>query len=262
MHSTSDIDTELTAALDRIHWRHAKVDDPRRSGLSDEPAQILEHLTRYSTMLPMWVRGHDALDGLILLNWLWWEDRRRERSLLRRGLAAGLTHRELGEPLGITTTQGVRDRLDRLDALLAHDRPDEKLTRAARHEAAQHATRARWIADHEADARTVIENLIREIARVPELAPLLTVPVTASEVGRGDEHAVLMADAAEWFSELRADLATPQLSPATIGVLNIAIAPLRSLLHDLGLDPGHGLWRALRAAEQLRSRDAAARGTT
>ena len=70
---------EVEAALARITWRHDTVDDPRRSGLSDDPAAVLEYLTRYSTPLPQWAIATDTLDALVLTGWLWWEDRRRER---------------------------------------------------------------------------------------------------------------------------------------------------------------------------------------
>jgi hypothetical protein len=124
--------TELDAAITRVLWRHRHIDDPHRAGLGTEPRDVLEQLTRGSVALPRWVVAADTLDGLVLSVWLWWEDRRRERALLRRGLHLGLTLGELGTPLGISSPQGLRDRLDRLDALLAFDRPDEKLTRAAR----------------------------------------------------------------------------------------------------------------------------------
>jgi hypothetical protein len=249
---TSDIDTRVTrtevaSALQRIHWRHAKVEHHRRSGLSDDPAGVLEHLTRHSATLPQWVIAADTLDALVLSGWLWWEDRRRERSLLRRGLHAGLTHRELGTPLGIATRQGLRDRLDRLDALLTHDHPDEKLTRGARHEAAQHDVRSRWVAEHEPWIRSVLESLFQEIARLPRL---LSAPAARTSDSGGRE---LAAEAGEWLAELRTDLEAGRFSPATLSVLGLALGPLRILIHDQELDPAHGLWRAIRAADHLRA---------
>jgi hypothetical protein len=242
---------EVDAALARIHWRHAHVDDPRRSGLSEDPADVLEHLTRHSIPLPPWVIAADALDGLVLQTWLWWEDRRRERALLRRGVRAGLHHRELAGPLGIASRQGLRDRLDRLEALLAHDHPDEKLTRAARREATQRVDRQRWIAERAAIVRAVVDRLFRELARAPEFSTILT----CIEDGSADreDRSSPMVEAGEWLTELRADLEEDQLSPATLGVLGLALAPLRIALHDSGLDEGHGLWRAVRDAERLRS---------
>jgi hypothetical protein len=247
--------TEVDAAITRIYDRHHHVDDPRRSGLSDDPAGVLEYLTRYSTTLPQWVIAKDTLDSLVLHTWLWWEDRRRERALLRRGKRAGLYLREMGAPLGINTHQGVRDRLDRLDALLAHDHPDEKLGRAARSEAARNEDRALWIAEHENQIRAVVETLLRELARVPALAPLLTdaPPDVPEDGGRDDERARLSTETAEWLTELRADLDQSAISPATLGLLGLTVAPLRILLHDTGLDPAHGLWRALRGVDRVRA---------
>ncbi len=248
---------EVEAAIARVHWRHAKVDHPRRSGLSDDPAGVLEHLTRHSASLPQWVIGEDTLDGLTLQSWLWWEDRRRERALLRRGLRAGLYLREMGTPLGITTHQGVRDRLDRLDALLARDQPDEKLTRAARRAAALDESISGWLDAHSGRVRAVIARLLYETDRVPELAVTAgpSEPDSAggwSSSDGGGEHEVLQ-EAAEWLGELRVDLDSNAVSPATVSLLGLAVGPLRIGLQRLDLDPGHGLWRVVREVDRLRS---------
>ena len=244
--------TEVDAALDRIVWRHDKVEHPRRSGLSDDPAEVVEHLTRHSATLPQWVVMQDTLDALVLTTWLWWEDRRRERALLRRGLYVGLTHRELGTPLGITTRQGLRDRLDRLDALLAHDHPDEKLTRTARRDAALDDPRRRWIAAHAGHIHAVLTRLLAQLDRVTALGTLgATTAVAVS--GSPDTTAVdPIVEAGEWLVELRADLAEGTLSPATLSLVGLVLAPLRIAARDAGLPHGHGLWRAIREASELR----------
>jgi hypothetical protein len=249
---------ELDAAVRRIHRRHERLDDPRRSELSDDPAQVLEYLTRHSGWLPQWALAQDTQDGLVLNVWLWWEDRRRQLALLRRGRRAGLYWRELGAPLGIDD-QGARDRHDRYTALLAHDRPDEKLTREARRESA-HAERHRaWVHAHTADIRAVLERLLTQLGRVPALAPALHPLPDAPEdstptaPGRPVDHTEKLAEAAAWLAELRVDLEKDSYSPATLAVLGLALTPLRQALSDLRIAPNHGLWTAIHAADELRS---------
>ncbi|MDT7703001.1 MAG: hypothetical protein QOJ30_5326, partial [Pseudonocardiales bacterium] len=100
------------------------------------PRDVLDYLARRGPAgIPRWVAAADTADALILSTWCWWDDRRREHRLLRTGRSLGLSLSELGAPLGITTRRGTQDRIDRLDALLRYDRPDEQLTRAARCEA-------------------------------------------------------------------------------------------------------------------------------
>ena len=65
--------------------------------------------------------------------------------------------------------QGLLDRVDRLEALLRFDRPDEKLTRAARQaaRAADHRrlVETRWIDEHRAELLRVIEALVHQADR-------------------------------------------------------------------------------------------------
>jgi hypothetical protein len=242
---------EVDEAIGRVLWRHRRVDDPRRSGLGTEPREVLEHLTRHSVGLPQWAAAADTLDALVLTTWLWWEDRRRERALLRRGLHLGLTHTELGVPLGITTRQGLRDRLDRLDALLAYHRPDEQLTREARREARASDPRQAWLDAHRGLVQEVLSTLLDQADRLDT---------------QGDPHGDNSGDNSEpaeedWLGELRADLAADRLTPATLSMLGLALGPLRITVHQAGLAPGHGLHRAIRAADAVRGDLARATGT-
>jgi hypothetical protein len=249
---------EVDAAIARIHRRHADIDDPRRSALSDDPAEVLEYLTRNSTLLPQYVIGADTLDGLVLHTWLWWQDRRRERALLRRGEQAGLYLREMGGPLGVHTHQGVRARLDRLNALLAYERPDEHLSRELRRIDARAGERDTWGATHGPRVRRVIERLLTQLSRVPELAPALVPSADSPPPGESSTEpsvaaASALAEAAEWIVELRADQEKNSYSPATLGVLGLALAPLRLAITSMQLEPSHGMWRAIREADVLRS---------
>ena len=103
-----------------------------------------------------------------LNNWLWWEDRRRELFFLKAGRARGVFLSQLGAQVGVGK-QGLLDRVDRLEALLRFDRPDEKLTRAARQaaRAADHRrlVETRWIDEHRAELLRVIEALVHQADR-------------------------------------------------------------------------------------------------
>lgn len=119
----------------RIARRRAKVDDRDREKLPDspesDPRDVLDYLRKYSgSNIPRWVLQADVCDALTLNNWLWWEDRRRELHFLKAGGDRGLFLSQLGAQVGVGK-QGVLDRIDRLEALLRHDRPDEKIARGA-----------------------------------------------------------------------------------------------------------------------------------
>jgi hypothetical protein len=127
---------EVERAIARIAGRRDKVDDPNRERLPDcanaDPREVLDYVQKYSGPdIPRWVLQADVCDALVLNNHLWWEDRRRELHWLKLGRARGLFLSEIGAQIGVGK-KGVIDRIDRLDALLKHDRPDEKISRAAR----------------------------------------------------------------------------------------------------------------------------------
>jgi hypothetical protein len=128
-------DVERDQAIARIARRHAEIDDTRWSEAhaeSDTAArEVLAYLRRRHLRLPYAVAAADVWDELVLNAWLYWEERRRERDLLRRARRYGLSLRELGAFLGIGTAQGMTDYLDRLDALLVeHARHTRRPTSA------------------------------------------------------------------------------------------------------------------------------------
>lgn len=253
--------TEVDAAVGRILRRHERIDDPRRSGLGTEPRDLLDHLTRHSIGLPRWVAAADTQDALVLHTWLWWEDRRRERALLRRGLRRGLhlglTLGELGGPLGIGTRQGLRDRLDRLDALLAFDRPDEKLSRTSRRDATAQDRRQRWIETNRDRVCTCLTTLLVQVERLPAAAANGADDAISAAAGAAGSASSLDAEEAtdteSWLEELRADVEDDELTPATLSMLGLALPPLRIAARQAGLDPAHLLMRTLREADQLRA---------
>lgn len=238
--------TEAARAIERIARRRTKVDDPFRDRLPDapdsDPREVLDYLLRYSHAdhIPRWVLQADVSDALILSNFLWWEDKRRELQILKAGRDRGLFLSQLGSQVGVGK-QGVLDRIDRLQALLEFDRPDEKISRAARR-AHRDAERLRtvqqhWLDAHQAEVVDVIEGLICQADRYQ-----------------------LDAETREWLDELADDIHHDvPLSPPSMAVLGLAIADLRVAPAILAIDSSrpskvHAL---LVRADALRSRFAA-----
>lgn len=221
---------ELARAITRIAARRARIDDVHRDRLPDspdsDPREVLDYLQKYSGKdIPRWVRQADVCDALTLNNWLWWEDRRRELHFLTAGKGLGLYLSQLGAQVGVGK-QGVVDRMDRLEALLRYDRPDEKLSRTARREARSAQERRpaedRWIAEHRDELKRVIEEL----------------------VAQADRHQ-LADEERDFIDELARDGREDDITPATMSLLNLAVAELRTaapvlkLLGELLADDKH-----------------------
>lgn len=111
-------DLERDSALDRIARRHLKNDDHRWSEAGTEARDVLDYLRTNRSRLPPKLRADDAWDELVLSAWVYWDERRRERELIRSALARGLSFREVGAFVGLHTGQGLRDYLDSLEARL------------------------------------------------------------------------------------------------------------------------------------------------
>ncbi|MHA6797575.1 hypothetical protein ACVGVM_29315 (plasmid) [Pseudonocardia bannensis] len=255
---------ERDAALARIARRHARIDDVRRSELGSEPRDVIAYvLGRGPAGVPRWVAAADHADALVLMTWCWWADRRTERRLLRQGRHLGLSLAELGAPLGITSRQGVQDRLDRLDALLEYDRPDEQLTRTARREARNRDARQVWIDRNRDAVRAVLAGLLAQAHRLLD-TDLPDTDLPAAPDGhrpRADTNGHLPGagpGAGDWLDELAADYDSDALSPATLAVAGLVAAELRTTPAVLALDPRHRLHTALREVEALRARYAGA----
>jgi hypothetical protein len=129
---------DAAAAAARIRSRHAGRDEPGQHLLTDDPRDVLRFLRQLGARR---LRDddddqarHDVHDGLVLRLHLWWESADHERWLLEASETLGLPRRTVGAVLGITTSAGFADRLDRGRALFdpALRRPNEKLARAAR----------------------------------------------------------------------------------------------------------------------------------
>lgn len=130
-------DRERDAALARIAARHQRWGDSRWSEAGwegDDPARdVLAYLHRRHPHCPREVSSADALDALVLAASIHWEERRRERDLLRRARSYGHSLGELGAFLGLATRQATYEYLDRLEALVdAHATDQPRQERVAR----------------------------------------------------------------------------------------------------------------------------------
>lgn len=229
---------EVERAIALIAARRRKIEDPHRESLPDsptsDPREILDYLRKYSgPQIPRWVLQADVCDALTLLNWLWWDDRRREHHFLKAGVARGLFLAQLGAQVGVGK-QGVRDRIDRLEALLRYDRPNEKLTRAARRAAADAEQRRSaedaWLTTHHDQLVTVMADLVTHAARYG-------------------------LDQREWIDELHADLIDEILTPSTMVILGLAATEVRTAPAVLELDSArpHAVHTTLTRADDARS---------
>jgi hypothetical protein len=209
---------EVARAIERIVNRRVKVDregmaDVHLDRLSDspdsDPREVLHYLRKFSGGdVPRWVLQADVSDALTLNNWLWWEDRRLELYFLVQGRKRGLPLSQIGAQVGVGK-QGVRDRIDRLEALLRYDRPDEKLTRAAREAArtveSRRSVEDRWLAEHRQGLLAVIKDVVAEADRY-ELA---------------DEDR-------EWIDELAIDARNDGFTRTIMPLLGLASDELRT----------------------------------
>ena len=234
--------SELELAIVRIARRRAKVDDRYRERLPDspdaDPREVLDYLQKYSGPgIPRWILQADVCDALTLNNWLWWEDRRRELHFLKAGRDRGLFLAQLGAQVGVGK-QGVVDRIDRLEALLRYERPDEKISRASRR------------SDRERSERLPDEQAWLS-ARRDEVAAVIT-----DVVAQADRFDV---QDREWVDELEIDGHDGDFSAATLVILGLATAELRTAPAVLSLDSTrpYAVHTVLARADQLRGQFAA-----
>lgn len=225
--------TELVETIQHIRRRHAAANDPTWGMITTDPRDVLDYLADYAhdPDNPEGVRSADAVDRITLTVWLWWDDRRRHRDAIRDALRL-LHASQVGAALGMTTRQGARDRHDRLKALLRYDRPNEKLTRAARREAAldsQHGdARTAWVSTRHVLLDHTTTRLLEAAARY-----------------RITER--------DWLDELAADQDSQAWTPGSIGVLGLAIGEIRTDPTILALPGHHPVFRDLAAADRIRA---------
>ena len=272
---------ERDEALARIADRHR--DDSRWSEAGSEARDVLVYLRRRHASLPRAIAERDVWDELVLSAWVYWDERRRELELLRRAKSYGLSLTELGRYLGIGTRQGMRDYLDRLDALL-HENPtdpapppaDDPEAIALRNARARDDRRrpppgvsgsfvgrpravrdADVHAQRRARARTrarpdqqewIAHHRLRIEAVVRELlgqAARVGIEAHESDI---DAPATL-GDYLTWLAEDLED----GIEPATLRTLGLALGELRTLPRVSDLARNHSVHQALGAADRLRA---------
>ncbi len=197
---------QVAAALARIHDRHAQHDDQRREALTFDPAQVLDYLRQRGPHLPEGLRADDHFDAATLQVWLWWQHQERERWLFDTAARLGLASADFGDVFGLRSRQGVRDRRDRLHALLddgGPGRPDEQAVRADRARAGPVVGEAAWLGA----AREEILRLAGD---------------AAAWYHRVDE------DVAAEIAEIRRELRDGRYGPATWQLTKWAVAALAS----------------------------------
>jgi hypothetical protein len=203
------------------------------SGDSD-PREVLDYLRRYSGLdIPRWILQADVCDALTLNNWLWWEDRRRELYFLKAGRDRGLFLSQLGAQVGVGK-QGLLDRIDRLEALLRYDRPDEKIIRATRQSERERRERMpseeAWLTTRREELLTVITGLVQQADRFE-------------------------VDERDWVDELEIDGREDEFTSSTMVILGLATAELRTAPAIVGLDGTrpYAVHTLLARADDLRS---------
>lgn len=219
-----------------------KVDDPHREKLPDapdsDPREILDYLRKHSgPWIPLWVLQADVCDALTLNNWLWWEDRRRELHFLKVGRDRGLFLTQLGAQVGVGK-QGVLDRIDRLEALLQYDRPDEKISRESRRAERERRHRSPDERDWLGTRRDQLAALIDDL------------------VAHADRYGLCER---EWIDELELDGREDAFTSSTMVILGLATAELRTAPNVLRLDSSRpcGVHTTLARADVLRAQFAA-----
>lgn len=222
---------EIDAALARIGNRRIKIGDESWSAVDQEsPAAVLDYLLDRPPRGAAWVKQADVNDGLVINVWLWWEDRRRELRLLKRGVAEGIPRSQLGSARGIGS-QGIQDRIDALEALLERGRPDAKIIRLRRaldKELLATATpREKWLNRHRDWISEVAGKLVAH----------------ASDIANDDTYAVLL--------DVKRDLREDTLSSETITMMALTVEYLRAQPEVIRLGAQHRLKRACKAVDDL-----------
>jgi hypothetical protein len=242
---------EVDAAIAAIAGRHLSEEAAYAEELSDDPGEMLSHLRKRSIDFPVDLRRRDYADAVILARWVAdHEAKRIELWALEQGKQLGLTNRQVGEPYGLISRQGVPDRIKALrrqvHGLAAAELGSASAAPAAVAEAGPSSpARAKTDAERElewlAGRRRIILGLAEELLAYEELAD---------------------ADAADWLAEVRRDVGDGACTPASVRLINFAVDDLAASPAVMALEPGHALltligeWRSL--AEEHR---AVSRGT-
>lgn len=211
---------EAAAAVARIAARRAAIDDPNAWHLTEDLLETLVYLRKFSSAIPQPVAEADVLDGLVIRLRLWWLGEEAELWLLERARRLGVPPRKVGAKLGITSRQGVHDRLrlgrEKVQLLTGtphpglHPRPDPH----------ERQTESDWLAKHRDELRDV---------------------ATAAVAHRD------LADdeAADWLVDVARDLREAVSTPGSLQMLRFALAELGTSAAVVALPPEHPLLKTL-----------------
>ncbi len=222
----------LDAAIAAIVERHLAVEAPYAEELSEDPHEMHAHLRKRSIDFSLDLRRKDYPDAVVISRWIAEvEARRAELWALEQGLLLGLTNRQVGEPYGLLSRQGVPDRVKALRRHLHGASADALPGPAA---PAGRGSRALSAAERE------LEWLTANRRRILALA------------GRLLAHADLAdEEAADWLAEVARDVDDGACTPASFRVIGFAVDDLAASPAFLALEPGHALmtlvreWRSL-----------------
>lgn len=192
-------DEQAADAVRRIAERRRSIDDENASRLGEDPVDVLAYLRRYSSGIPQHVAEADVLDGLVLELYLWWLAAEAEWWLLERAKKLRMAPSRIGHLLGVTSRQGVHDRL-RLAQRKVERLRGEPLQRgsATSSERTAEQEQVRWLGEHRSEIRAVA----REAVSLQRFV--------------GDE-------AAEWLVDVARDVEAGDVTPASFQFLRFAL---------------------------------------
>ncbi len=219
---------DAATAIERITSRRAQIDDANAWRLSDEPAEVLLYLRRYSSGIPHWVAEADILDGLTLRLRLWWLGEEAELWLLERARRLDIPPRVIAPRLGIGSRQGVHDRL-----------------RLAREKVSRLLGTPLTVAGKPSD----------QDGRTAERAWMTANRDVILEIGRAAVQYRALGDdeAAEWLADVARDVQERAVTLGSVQVLRFALIELSTSPQVTGLDASHPLRQLLQRWSQLYS---------
>jgi len=217
---------DAAAAIEAITARRARIDDPNAWRLTDDLLETLTYLRTYSAVIPAWVAEADVLDGLTLRVRLWWLGEEAELWLLERARRLGVPPRAVGTKIGVSSRQGVHDRL-----------------RLAREKVAQLTGQPHPALEHGHDERTRDVEATWLTQHRGEILAVASAALQFQELADDD--------AAEWLVDVARDLRDKMVTPGSLQTLRFALADLSTSDEVLGLDQQHPLLRTLARWAQL-----------
>lgn len=116
---------EFKAALHRIHDRRRRAGDDDPQAFSEDPHDVLGYLRKrgYRGLISD-DTGDDAIDAMILRVWTWWQGEGDDLWILEACEATGIPRKKIGAVIGVSTSQGIAERIARGRRRMRPDRVD------------------------------------------------------------------------------------------------------------------------------------------